>query len=114
MIVSFNTLSVWRGDTGKHAFLFFWLEQQRSAKDLRIGVSAIHTIHPWIGHMSPYRDPLWACVTIDPAGELRIEGVHSQWVAPSPKELGYKGGSNEQGIVPRISAQNIKVSEKRT
>ena len=79
-------------------------------------MSAILTSHPWIEHTSPYRDPLWACVTIDPAGELRIEGVRSQWVGPSPKELGhkYKDGTGEQSVVPRISDQTFKVSRKRT
>ncbi len=75
----------------------------------------IHAAHPWIGHTSPYRDPLWAFVTIEPAGELRIEGVRSQWVGPSPKELGheYKDGTSEQNVVPRVSDQTIKVSKKR-
>ena len=74
----------------------------------------IHAAHPWIGHTTPYRDPLWAYVTIDPAGELRIEGVRSQWVGPSPKELGYKykSGSGEQSVVPRVSDQIIKVENK--
>ena len=47
---------------------------------------AIHESHPWIEYTSPYRDPLWAFVTVEPDGLIAIEGVGSQWVGPSPEE----------------------------
>ncbi|MCP3920110.1 MAG: hypothetical protein GY711_31680 [bacterium] len=41
------------------------------------------------GRMAPYRDALFAFATFDPAGEIRIEGRQSDWVAPSPELRGY-------------------------
>jgi 3',5'-cyclic AMP phosphodiesterase CpdA len=62
----------------------------------------VHTAHPWIEYTSPYRDALYACVTIDPKGELRIEGVQSEWVGPSPQALGRELGPNRQGVRPQV------------
>ena len=72
----------------------------------------IHAAHPWIQYTSPYRDPLWAFVTIDPRGELRIEGVRSRWVGPSPQDLGRKPRPDERGIAPRVSDRALKLSIK--
>ena len=41
------------------------------------------------GRMAPYQDALFAFAVFDPAGEIRIEGRESDWVAPSPKQRGY-------------------------
>ena len=38
--------------------------------------------HPWIEYTSPYADPRWAFVTIDPKGELRIEGATAELAPP--------------------------------
>ena len=73
----------------------------------------VHADHPWIQYTSPYADPLWAFVTIDPKGELRIEGVRSRWVGPSPKELGYEAGEDERGITPNVSSRDVSVQLKR-
>ena len=67
----------------------------------------VHAEHPWIQYTSPYADPLWAFVTIDPRGQLRIEGVRSKWVGPSPRELGHEAGKNERGITPNVSARRL-------
>ena len=74
----------------------------------------IHAKHPWIQYTSPYKDPLWSFVTIDPAGELKIEGVRSEWVGPSPVELGHEAGPNQQGIRPAVTDRDFPVEvEKR-
>ena len=69
----------------------------------------IHAEHPWIQYTSPYKDPLWSFVTIDPAGELKIEGVRSEWVGPSPGELGHEAGPNQQGIRPAVTDRDFQV-----
>lgn len=49
----------------------------------------IHRRHPNLQYVAPYRDPLWAMVTIDrEAGVLTIDGRSSDFVAPSPWDLG--------------------------
>ena len=67
----------------------------------------VHAANPWIEYTCPYADPLWAFVTIDPAGELRIEGIRSKWVGPSPEELGYPEGKDTRGITPNVSEREL-------
>lgn len=44
-----------------------------------------HRKYPYLNHVAPYRDPLWALVTLDlDAGTLSIEGRASEWVGPDP------------------------------
>lgn len=48
-----------------------------------------HQVNPLLNHVAPYRDPLWALVTLDlDAGTLHIEGRASEWVGPDPWERG--------------------------
>ncbi len=49
----------------------------------------IHAKAPSLDRTCPYRDPLWASVSIDTArGILSIEGRTTTWVGKSPTELG--------------------------
>jgi hypothetical protein len=72
----------------------------------------IHAEHPWIEYTCPYADPLWAFVTIDPKGEIRIDGIRSKWVGPSPRELGDPRVEVERGITPNIAARAISLRMK--
>jgi 3',5'-cyclic AMP phosphodiesterase CpdA len=46
---------------------------------------ASHRKHPYLDHVAPYRDPLWALVTLDlDAGTLAVEGRATEWVGPDP------------------------------
>jgi len=48
-----------------------------------------HHKHPHLNHVAPYRDPLWALVTLDlEVGTLTIEGRASEWVGPDPWQRG--------------------------
>jgi predicted phosphodiesterase len=49
--------------------------------------------YKWLPNIAAYKDPLWAFATIDlKKGILKIEGVKSEWVSPSPFELGMPKG----------------------
>ncbi len=49
----------------------------------------VHAAHPWIAYTCPYRDSLFAHLTVDPETlAIRIEGRESAWVGPSPAQLG--------------------------
>ena len=49
----------------------------------------IDTAYPMIKNTVPYKDPLFALVTIDPSkGFMKIEGRQSEFVGPPPWELG--------------------------
>ena len=74
----------------------------------------VHAKHPWIEYTCPYADALWSYVTIDPKGELRIEGIRSKWVGPSPEELGYPEGKDTRGITPVVSAREVSLEMKES
>jgi predicted phosphodiesterase len=43
----------------------------------------------WIKYTAPYKDPLFTIVEISTEGYIRITGKKSEWVGPSPWEVGY-------------------------
>jgi predicted phosphodiesterase len=45
--------------------------------------------YKWIKYTAPYKDPLFTIVEISSAGYIRITGKKSEWVGPSPWEVGY-------------------------
>lgn len=49
----------------------------------------IEKAHPWVSYTIPYKDPLFAIVTLTSGGDLRIEGAKSQFIPPTPSELDY-------------------------
>ena len=56
----------------------------------------IHHERPSLEKVAPYRDALWALVTLDRrAGELRVEGRESVWVGPDP----WSRGASEQRCI---------------
>jgi len=67
----------------------------------------IDKAYPYIKYTAPYRAPLFALVTLEADGAFRIEGTRSQWVGPSPSDLGYpvKAGS---GITPGIADRRVE------
>ncbi|MEX0289180.1 MAG: metallophosphoesterase [Flavobacteriaceae bacterium] len=42
----------------------------------------------WLPNLATYKDPLYAIVTLDSEGTLKVEGKRSEWVAPSPSDIG--------------------------
>ncbi len=88
---------------------YYWVGGSRKHESYP---KAVHAAHPWIAYTSPYEKPLWACVELDPKGTIRIEGVRSRWVGPSPSDLGLKAGPNQQGIAPFVSDRSMKFTSK--
>lgn len=73
----------------------------------------IHARAPIVEYTCPYRDPIWALVSIDLArGVLAVEGRSSAWVGPSPVACGaeFEGkfwGWNPLYSQPRISSWRL-------
>jgi len=67
---------------------------------------------PYINYTAPYRDPLFALVTLEPR-KITIEGVTSQWVGPSPADLklpeSLANGPEKSGIAPHISSRRLAI-----
>lgn len=62
-----------------------WIGDQSQSKQTP---PALLEQYKWLNHLAPYQDPLYAFAQLDPNGRLEIKGVRSQWVAPSPREMG--------------------------
>lgn len=78
---------------------------------------AIHEQHPSIANTCPYKDSLFATLTIDLAQlTIKIEGKKSEWVGKSPAELGsnlHPELTNGEEIAAQIKNRRIeKVIEK--
>ena len=56
----------------------------------------------------PYKDPLYAFITIFEDGTIAIKGQTSSWVNPSPNELGYNDGVLNPEQTPKISDRMLK------
>lgn len=64
--------------------------------------------YKWLPNIAAYQDPLFAFATLDPKGILEIEGVKSNWVAPSPHELGMPEGIEGMQLSAEISDYRIR------
>lgn len=81
---------------------YFWI----GSKYQKVRYSPdIDKMHPYIKYTVPYKESLFAVVTLDLAeGGLKIEGRSTQFVGPSPWELGASRDELEaSSLVPRIS-----------
>ncbi len=52
---------------------------------------SVHAKYPAIQYTAPYKDPLWALVTLSSDGTIKIQGKKSVWVGQSPMELKHPG-----------------------
>ena len=64
--------------------------------------------YPNLPHIAAYKDPLYAFVTVDPVGTLTVEGVRSQWIKPTPYELGMPEGQYGSVSTAVISDYMVK------
>lgn len=85
--IQINSMSYyWIGDAHKHV--------RYSAE--------VDAEYPWIKYTVPYLEPLYALVTIGPDGTIQITGRESEFVGPSPWEIGYPHEEHREFIVPQI------------
>ena len=59
-------------------------------------------------HIAGYEDPLYAFVSLKSTGIMKIEGVESKWMTPSPYDLGMSDELNGSENSSRISDYKIK------
>ncbi len=62
---------------------------------------------PAMRFTAPYRDPLYAVVTLDPEGRITISGKRSVFVPPAPAELGCPTLSSGHRISATISDRTL-------
>ena len=87
---------------------YYWVGEALEHESLS---QEIHQKHPSLKYTCPYQMPLFAVLTIDPkAKKITIEGKKSEWVGPSPFELGYSiltEAEQEKYLQPEISNRKI-------
>lgn len=66
----------------------------------------------WIKYTAPFKDPLFTIVEISTRGTIKIEGKKSEWVGPTPWELGYPEALKKY-MRPEISRRELKFSLKK-
>jgi predicted phosphodiesterase len=66
----------------------------------------------WIKYTAPFKEPLFTVVEISTNGTIKIAGKKSEWVGPTPWELGYPE-TLKKYMRPAISARTLKFTLKR-
>ncbi len=90
--IQINSMSYqWLGDDFKH---------------IRYG-EEVDKSHPWIKFTVPYKDPIWAYAEISMDGTFHLYGKKTEFVGPSPEELGVDKSKFGYPIVPYISDREI-------
>lgn len=69
---------------------------------------ALYGQYKWLANIAPYKDPLYAFATVDPKGSMIIEGVKSQWMSPSPYDLGMPKNIYGNEYSAEMSDYNLK------
>jgi predicted phosphodiesterase len=65
----------------------------------------------WIKYTAPFKDPLFTVVEISAKGTISIAGKKSEWVGPTPWELGYPE-TLKKYMRPAISPRTLKFNLK--
>lgn len=92
--IQINSMSYeWLGADYKHA---------RFSKE-------IEEAHPWTSYTAPYKDALYAIVTVRSNGTIEIDGIQSEWIRPSPSELGVPERKGSEKSTPKISNRILRV-----
>ncbi len=61
----------------------------------------------WIKYTAPYKDPLFTVVEISTTGYIKIAGKYSEYIGPSPWELGYPMHLKEY-VKPQITERFLE------
>lgn len=68
---------------------YFWMGEKYKHESYS---PEILKTHPWIAYTAPYKDSIFATLTIDARKKkITIRGQKTQWVGKSPQELNFKG-----------------------
>ena len=64
---------------------------------------------PWIKYTAPYKEALYGLCSLESQGRLAVRGVRSEFVGPSPWELGVpeQKDSSRDRMAPRISDRSL-------
>lgn len=69
----------------------------------------IDKLFPLVKDTAPYKDPIWAILTIYTNGEFQITGRRTEFLSPSPREMGMSEFEKVYPVVPVISDRKFRV-----
>ncbi len=88
---------------------YYWVGEKLAHESLP---QEVHEKYPALKFTCPYSDCLFALLTIDPeSGKVSVEGRQSQWIGPSPTDLGYTiltEAEQRENLKPEISNFRIE------
>lgn len=94
---------------GMNSAAYWWLNNPAARRE--VYPPDIHKAFRWASHVAPYRDPLWATVSLDlDRAELRIEGTRSDWIGPDPWTRGESTERPRDQLHPWISSQRVRLN----
>ena len=67
-----------------------------------------YTDNKWLPNIAGYKDPLYAFATLNSKGSMTIEGIRSQWMTPSPYDMGMSKGMEGLAYSSEISDYKLK------
>jgi hypothetical protein len=89
-----------------------WLGEKNSNKNRY--PSALYDQYKSLDKIAPYKDALYTFITIDPKKEqLKIEGLKSEWLAPSPIVLNVPNQVYGNQYSPIISDRTLNFNNHR-
>lgn len=85
---------------------YWWLNNDAARRE--VYPPEVHKAYRWASHVAPYRDPLWAVITLDlDRGELVIEGKQSDWLGPDPWTRGETTDRPKESLHPWLSSHRV-------
>ena len=86
---------------------YWWLNNKEARRE--VYSPEVHKAYRWASSVAPYRDPLWAVVTLDlDRGELAIERKRSDWIGPDPWARGETTDRPREPLHPWVSSHQVK------
>lgn len=84
---------------------YHWMSNKYKSKE-RFAKEHYKT-YKWLPNVAAYEKPLYTFVTLNPKGILTVEGIKSNWISPSPYEMGMKKGFEGMRLSAEISDYSI-------
>lgn len=66
--------------------------------------------YPWVKDTAPYKDPIWAVLNIYKNGKYELKGRTTEFIAPSPADMGMAEFEKIYPVTPIISDRIFKVT----
>lgn len=84
---------------------YFWLGEKYKTRRFS---DEIEKKYPYIQYTAPYKEPLWATISLYADGAIQVEGKETAFVGPTPAELGSTEAETVYPARAGISTRKLK------